>query len=390
MKRVLAIILSCTLVLYGCTTANTSDTEVNSTQDSIAKTDNTEEVMEFIEITDEEVSFNNLNDPELLQYVEDSIYADLSNDFGSDDYVIQDISTTYISKEYLEELEYNSKENIYFGYTLSEINAQFEGTRYVFTLGEDGNTVVQAFQNYDDTYEQIIKNVAVGTGVILVCVTVSVISGGVGASTVSVVFAASAKTGTSFALSSSVFSGVTSGLVTQFQTGDAEQALKSAALTASEGFMWGAIGGSIAGGTEKALTLYKDFKTVPTFRESELRALEKYGGVEQVSYFEGKEVSLATQNATRPDIVRYTDGILEAVEVKNYNLNSEVSRNALYNELKRQVSERVTNLPAGSTQRIVLDVKGRGYSDDLLQSVIQNIRVKCADVYPNIPIDIMY
>ena len=48
------------------------------------------------------------------------------------------------------------------------------------------------------------------------------------------------------------------------------------------------------------------------------------------------------------------------------------------------------NLPSGSIQRIVLDVKGRGYSDDLLQSVVQNIRVKCADVYPNIPIDIMY
>ena len=53
MKRVLAIILSCTLVLSGCTTANTSDTEVNSTEDLIVKTDNTEETMEFIKIKDE-------------------------------------------------------------------------------------------------------------------------------------------------------------------------------------------------------------------------------------------------------------------------------------------------------------------------------------------------
>ena len=376
MRRYIALLLSFVLLLTSFSACGSSKKEQNQDLEPYQGK--------------EEADFANLSDDALHRYVERTVYTNLVEKLDSSEYFVENVSTVYISKEYLEELEYNSKENIYFGYTLSEINAQFEGTRYVFTLGEDGNTVVQAFQNYDDTYDQIIKNVAVGTGVILVCVTVSVISGGVGANTVSVVFAASAKTGTSFALSSSVFSAVTSGLVTQFQTGDAEQALKNAALTASEGFMWGAIGGSIAGGTEKALTLYKDFKTVPTFRESELRALEKYGGVEQISYFEGKEVPSVTQNATRPDIVRYNDGILEAVEVKNYNLNNEVNRNALYNKLKSQVSERVTNLPAGSTQRIVLDVKGRGYSDDFLQSVIQNIRVKCADVYPNIPIDIMY
>lgn len=32
-------------------------------------------------------------------------------------------------------------------------------------------------KKYDDTYEQVIKNVAIGTGVILVCATVSVASG---------------------------------------------------------------------------------------------------------------------------------------------------------------------------------------------------------------------
>lgn len=385
MKRILSILLSIALLLTGC---GTVDNEIESNADSSSEITSSEYV--FQEIEDEEISFNSINDPALLQYVEDSIYAELSHNFNSDDYVIEDISTTYISKEYLEELQYNSKENIYFGYTLSELEAQFEGTRYVFSLGEDGTTVVQAFEHYDDTFDKVLKNVAIGTGIILVCVTVSVVSGGLGASTVSLVFAASAKTGTAFALSSGVFSGVTSGVVTQIQTGDFEESIKAAALSGSEGFKWGAFSGVIVGGADKALTLYKAAKAVPTPRESELRVLEKYGGSEQVSFLNGKEVSMSTQHATRPDVVRYNNGVLEAIEVKNYNLNSAASRSTLYSELERQVTSRATNLPAGSTQRIVLDVKGRGFSDETIQMVVNNIRAKCANVYPDIPIDILY
>lgn len=99
---------------------------------------------------------------------------------------------------------------------------------------------------------------------------------------------------------------------------------------------------------------------------------------------------MSTQYATRPDVVRYNNGVLEAIEVKNYNLNSKTSRGTLYKELQRQIKDCVSNLPAGSTQRVVLDVKGRGYSDDLINAVINNIKVKCADIYPNIPVDILY
>ena len=44
-------------------------------------------------------------------------------------------------KEYLDELAFNSQENVYFGYTLSELNAQFQGEKYIFTLGENNETV---------------------------------------------------------------------------------------------------------------------------------------------------------------------------------------------------------------------------------------------------------
>lgn len=397
MKRIIAIILSCVLVLSGCGQVDSNNVEksfeniiTHQNADDIQTESSETNLLEFIEIEDDEIEFADLSDPDLLQYVEDNVYSDLTSRLNGEEYIIEDISTVYISKEYLEEIEYNSQKNIYFGYTLEELDAQFGGTRYVFTLADDGTTTVQPFEEYDDTFDQVIKNVAIGTGVILVCVTVSVVTGGVGAAPVSMIFAASAKTATTFALSSSVISAVTTGVVTQFQTGDFDEALKAAALSGSEGFKWGAISGAIVGGTSEALTLYKAAKAIPTPRDSELRALNQYGGSEQVSFLNGKEVPMSTQYATRPDVVRYNNGVLEAIEVKNYNLASKSSRSCLYQELQRQVTDRVANLPQSSTQRIVLDVKGRGLSDDLIQSVINNIRVKLDGIYPNIPIDVLY
>lgn len=98
-----------------------------------------------------------------------------------------------------------------------------------------------------------LKNVAIGTGVILVCVTVSLVTGGLGAPAVSMIFAASAKTGTVMALSGGAMGGISAGIVTGVQTGDMEQALKAAALAGSEGYKWGAITGVISGGASEAM-----------------------------------------------------------------------------------------------------------------------------------------
>lgn len=120
---------------------------------------------------------------------------------------MENVSSVYISQEYIDELTYNSKSNVYFVYTLEEIDAVYQGTRYVFTMSEEGDTIAVPFEEYDDTFEQVIKDVSIGTGVILICVTVSVVSGGAGALAVSMIFAASAKSGTIFALSSGGLSG---------------------------------------------------------------------------------------------------------------------------------------------------------------------------------------
>lgn len=250
MKRLIALILACAL-LTGCAPQTNSDGSQEET--TTPATSQPESAYSFTE--EEPPEFSDLNDVNLLPYLEDSIYSELVTALNSEDYFVENVNAIYISKEYLEEVAYNSQENIYFGYTLSELDSYFQGTRYVFTLGDDGQTVVTEFQKYDDTYDQMLKNVAIGTGVILVCVTVSIVTYGAGAPAVSMIFAASAKTGTIMALSSGVFSGVSAGVVKGIETGDLNESMKAAALAGSEGFKWGAISGTIAGGAGEAIAL---------------------------------------------------------------------------------------------------------------------------------------
>ncbi len=231
MKKILSFVLVCTLML-GCAPLQAFANEGES------------------DIPD----FQGLDDPTLLRYVQDDVYDELVDSLDSDEYFVENVSAVYVSKEYLEELAFNSQSNIFFGYTLEELDEQFQGTRYVFTLSEDGGTGVEPLEAYDDTYERVIKNVAVGTGVILLCVTVSVVTAG-SAPAVSMIFAASAKTGAAFALSSGGLGGVSAGVVKGFQTGDFDEAIKAGALAGSEGFKWGAISGAVGGGATEAIGL---------------------------------------------------------------------------------------------------------------------------------------
>lgn len=199
--------------------------------------------------------FQGMNDPALLPYIEDTLYSELVGALNSEGYFVENVSAIYISQEYLDELAFNSQANIFFGHTLAELDEQFQGTKYIFTLGENNETVVEPFENYDDTYDRIIHNVAIGTGVILICVTVSVVTAGAGVPAASMIFAAAAKTGTIAALSGGAFGGISAGIVTGLQSGDMNSALKSAALAGSEAFKWGAIVGAVSGGANEAIAL---------------------------------------------------------------------------------------------------------------------------------------
>lgn len=400
MKQVISLLLAMLMFLTGCaqpttpnqaqSIADSDETEATPIPITESETDSTPDEPVFAE--DVQLQFANLSDPDLLQYAEDNIYSGLVAGFDSEDYIIESVNTVYISEEYLEEVAYNSKSNIYFGYTLEALDAQFQGTRYIFSLGENGETAVEEFAAYDNAYEHVIKNVAIGTGVILVCITVSVVSGGAGApAAVSMIFASSAKTGTAFALSSGTISAVAAGTITGIQTGDFEEAKKAAALAGSESFKWGAITGMIAGGASKAVELHRSANTIPTPRDSELVVLDRTkNSSEQVSFLNGKEVPRNTSGATRPDVVvKNADGTVRAIEVKNYNLNQSSNRNTLLRELEREITSRTNNLPAGSTQEIVLDVRGRGFDNELIEKTITAIHNRLANVYPNIPITIL-
>ena len=268
LKRIIAIFLACLLILTGCNRAEVgmreNITEIQSSEDGT--TDNVqieptaEMLVESDNIEAEDyiptiLEFSGMDDVDLLRYVQDNVYSELVKTFDNEEYYVENVEAVYISKEYLEEVAFNSQSNIFFGYTLDELNEQFSGTQYAFGLGDDGTTIVYEIEDYDDTYERIIKDVAIGSGVILVCVTISAVTGGVGAPAVSMVFAASAKTGTIFALSSGALSGVAAGVFTGIQTGDFDQALKAGAVAGADGFKWGAISGALLGGATETIAL---------------------------------------------------------------------------------------------------------------------------------------
>ena len=133
MKKVMVALLIVVLVFVsGCSQNSSMQNSSEKAEDVSAE-----------DINPEDFEESDINSPELLQYVQDNIYASLEEELNSDDFTIEQVKTIYISKEYLEELEYNSKSNIFFGYTLDEIESQFTGEKYVFTLGDDGKTVVR-------------------------------------------------------------------------------------------------------------------------------------------------------------------------------------------------------------------------------------------------------
>ena len=109
---------------------------------------------------DDAFEFESLDDPAFLQYLEDSVYASLEADYADSEstFQIEDVNVKFVSREYLEETAYNSKANIFFGYTLAQIDEVFQGKKYVFSLSDTGDTVVQEFQEIpNDTYNKIIK-----------------------------------------------------------------------------------------------------------------------------------------------------------------------------------------------------------------------------------------
>lgn len=260
MKRLISIILACAVLMGGYATA-VSDITSASAESVFADDQISDETISVqrdagAAVSTSDISFKGLDDATLLQYVEDNVYSSLIQQLDSEDYFIENVEAIYYPKEYIEALAFNSQQNRYFGYTVDELNAQFQGTKYVFTLGADGQTIVVPMETVsDDIYVKAMEDVLIGTGVILICVTISVVAAPA-APAVSMIFAASASTGTAFALESGAISFAAAAIAKGYETESFDQALRAGAEAAGNGFKWGAISGAVIGGFSEGSALY--------------------------------------------------------------------------------------------------------------------------------------
>lgn len=305
-KSLIAIVLMCSILLTGCaqsignsenisqsetiTTPTYSESEISETEpapsDNASETtaatstvlgtdavssDNTSTATKantftaeadsaYFQSTIDPSEFTGPNDNNFIQYVKDATYAEAVKNLNSTEYVVENVEVTYISPEYIAELEYNSKVNIYFGHTEEEIIKEFNGEQVVFTMDEKGQTTIEKFvpngKGLDPAYKKALIKAGIGVGVILVCVVVSVATDGA-APAVAAVFAFSAKSAAIGAAISGTTGGVLSGLVEGIRNKNFDRAAKAAAESAGDGIMWGSICGAISGGVSEFKFLRK-------------------------------------------------------------------------------------------------------------------------------------
>ena len=108
-------------------------------------------------------------------------------------------------------------------------------------------------------------------------------------------------------------------------------------------------------------------------RKSEVDTGKNYTNYEpQKSFLNGKEVPYGTKGSVRPDY--YIDE--HSVEVKNYNIETHYGQNSLVYNISKQVKQRLSNLPEGTRQTIVIDVRGQLVNNSILKEIKDRIITK--------------
>ncbi|MCR4938972.1 MAG: hypothetical protein K5930_02535, partial [Treponemataceae bacterium] len=128
-RKVLSLVVCCSILLTACATPAQSVPDGESYNTHEDQQEKTTDTVGIIEEQDDDKNpkmsdsqqedaaiddisvpdFYGMNDENLLQYVKDKVYADLENDFSDDDYKVEGVQAVYVSKDFLEELEYNSR-----------------------------------------------------------------------------------------------------------------------------------------------------------------------------------------------------------------------------------------------------------------------------------------
>lgn len=108
----------------------------------------------------------------------------------------------------------------------------------------------------------------------------------------------------------------------------------------------------------------------PSWRQSELDVQSDFPDYDpQKSFIDGGEVPYGTKGSSRPDF--YTDG--SSIEVKNYKITTSEGRSRLINNISNQVNKRITDLPDGTSQTIIIDARGQDVSNEILRNIRDSI-----------------
>jgi len=126
-------------------------------------------------------------------------------------------------------------------------------------------------------------------------------------------------------------------------------------------------------GVDKAVNYMIDSAdtiTRPSWQQTETDVGDMYPGYNsQESFLDGETVPYGTSGSSRPEYS--TTG--HSVEAKNYNIETASGRTNLVNNVSKQITERVKNLPANTKQTIVIDVRGQTYTQAILDEITKRI-----------------
>ncbi|RSJ72456.1 hypothetical protein [Streptococcus cristatus] len=221
-KKIFHFLLICIVLLpslLACSSANNQNQENSKTKYTNTRINNVEEV-----------------DKSNLSYL-------VSESLENSKYpvLVEDIAIQTMSQEYYEELEFNSQENIYFGHNESQLLQMFDTAKYSFTVNSNGKTIVGLDSDLfkEDYLTKAMKNVVIGSGVIIVCASVSVVLSG-GATTPMAIMIVAGQLTTEAALASAISGVVTAG-ISKFNGESNEEILENTIISASEGFKYAAI-----------------------------------------------------------------------------------------------------------------------------------------------------
>ncbi len=142
MRRIIILLLSFVILLNSCGPVQKQTNSVSL----VSSTVKVEEIKSNLAMEKDEPVYKSLDDEKLLRHIEDLVYRDTITSLNSDKYVVENVSAVYVSKEYLDEVAFNSQSNIYFGYSLAELDNVFQGKKYIFTLSDNGTTTVKELE----------------------------------------------------------------------------------------------------------------------------------------------------------------------------------------------------------------------------------------------------